>query len=551
MKKLVCFFLCVFILVSPGSAFVLAEFCPDGYASGDGDEYFVLEGTGRLVGWTISDGEGTISFPVGAESLGRIIVARDAEAYFQVWGSLPDYEILESGNTPNVLQSGRFQMANSGDALSLLSGGQVVQTASWPDELAASNGRVHVFSNGIWDERIYKIGQSRFVPETFTADSVTLFVSPECAYTVISDVVRGATTTLSISMYEFTHPELAYEVAEAAERGVEVTLLMEGGPVGGFPDGEKGVLNFLTASGVTVCTIESTDKLPARYRFLHTKYLVADGYVTVVLSENFKPSGIPLTGTRGNRGWGAVVRDAEIAAYFNRVFASDLAGYDIYAYTPGTEPLPETWSDEAIIPRFSEKTLYNVLVTPVISPDTSSLVPELIADATESVDVQQAYISPYSDGENAWIAELLKAADRGAVIRVMLDGIYYNTEDDADNDELTASLNRIGEGVSAKMLRPDTYLTKIHNKGMIVDDEYVLISSINWNFNSPNNNREAGLIIQSPEAAAYYTEVFAFDWNGDYEKDPVTAEIGFDVRWLLAGGVIILLGGLLIYRRRK
>ncbi|MDD2471234.1 MAG: phospholipase, partial [Methanocorpusculum sp.] len=68
MKKLVCFFLCVFILVSPGSAFVLAEFCPDGYASGDGDEYFVLEGTGRLVGWTISDGEGTISFPVGAES---------------------------------------------------------------------------------------------------------------------------------------------------------------------------------------------------------------------------------------------------------------------------------------------------------------------------------------------------------------------------------------------------------------------------------------------------------------------------------------------------
>ena len=550
MKKLVCFFLCVFILASPGSALVLAEFCPDGYAPGDGDEYFVLEGTGSPAGWTISDGEGIISFPAGSMSDGRIIVARDAEAYSQIWGIFPDYEILESGDTPNVLQSGRFQMANTGDELALLFCGEVIQTVSWPNELAASNGRVHVFSNGIWDERIYKIGQSRFLPATFSADSVTLFVSPECSYTVICDVIRQSTTSLSISMYEFTHPELAYEVAEAAKRGVDVTLLVEGGPVGGLPEEEKGVLNFLTASGVTVFTIESEGDLPARYRFLHTKYLVADEYVTVVLSENFKPSGVPLTGTEGNRGWGAVVRDAEVAAYFNGVFISDLLGYDIYPYTPGTELLPETWSDVEIIPHFAEKTLYNVIVTPVISPDTSNLVPELIADATKSVDVQQAYISAYPDGENAWLADLLKAADRGAVIRVMLDGLYYNTEDDADNDELTASLNRMGVGVSAKMLSPDTYLTKLHNKGMIVDGEYVLISSINWNYNSPNNNREAGLIIWSPEAAEYYTEVFAFDWNGDYEKDPVTAKIGFDVRWLLAGGVIILLGGLLIYRRR-
>lgn len=550
MRRLLFTLLFLTLCISPASAFILAEFCPDGYASGDGDEYFILEGAGSLAGWTVSDGEGTISFPAGAFSGGRIVVARSAAAYNQIHGTFPDYEIMESGTTQNVLQTGRFQMANTGDDLSILGQGQIVQTVSWPNELAASNGRVHVYTNGVWDERVYKIGQSRFSPETFTADSVTIFVSPDSSYSVVTGVILDSTDTLLISMYEFTHPDIAREVASAADRGVDVTLLLEGGPVGGISDEEKGVMNYLTEHGVSVCTIESEGSLPARYRYLHAKYMVADDYVTVVLSENFKPSGIPLPGTKGNRGWGAVVYDAEIAEYFTDVFTADISGYDIYPYVPGTEPLPETWADEKITPHFSDMTLYNVSVTPVISPDTSSLVPDLIRSAVSSVDLQQAYISPYPDGENTWLAAVLDAADRGAEVRVMLDGVYYNTEDDADNDELVATLNRYGNTISAKLLSPSAYLTKLHNKGVIVDGEYVLISSINWNYNSPNNNREAGLIIQSTEAAAYYTAVFTFGWNGDFEKDPLSAGIGFDIRFLLAGGIVILLIGILIYRRR-
>jgi cardiolipin synthase A/B len=54
---------------------------------------------------------------------------------------------------------------------------------------------------------------------------------------------------------------------------------------------------------------------------------------------------------------------------------------------------------------------------------------------------------------------------------------------------------------------------KIHNKGVIVDDERVLVSSINWNSNSPNFNREAGVIIDHPGVARYFREVFDDDWN--------------------------------------
>lgn len=392
---LLCIALC--ITAAPVSAeFLITEICPDGYAKGDGDEYFVLSGTGSLDGWTITDKEGSVRFPPGTTSSGNIIVAREGTAYHSIHGTYPDYEIYSTHpSVPDALFTGRFQMANTNDDITLLYHDSPAQSFSWPEDFTPGNGRIHLYTDGIWDERIYKIGQSRFSPETFTAESVTLFASPDSSFEVVDSVITSAHSSLCISMYEFTHPELAESVADAASRGVAVTLLIEGGPVGGMSSEEKGVLNYLTDAGAAVYTMESTDELPARYRYLHTKYLVADEDTTLILSENFKPTGIPLPGTRGNRGWGAAVQSSGVAEYFREVFAADLAGYDIYPYVPGTEPLPNTWTDEDITVRFPAHTVYNVEVTPVISPDTSALIPLLIQNTGEKIDLQQAYISGY------------------------------------------------------------------------------------------------------------------------------------------------------------
>jgi hypothetical protein len=37
---------------------------------------------------------------------------------------------------------------------------------------------------------------------------------------------------------------------------------------------------------------------------------------------------------------------------------------------------------------------------------------------------------------------------------------------------------------------------------------------MNWNENSACFNREAGVIIQSTEAASYFASVFLIDWSG-------------------------------------
>lgn len=535
--------------VPAAAAYTITEFCADGYASGDDDEYFVLDGVGDLSEWSVTDGEGTISFPGGS---GRVVVARTASAYYTVHGAYPDYEIKDTVSfVPEALVSGKFQMANSEDSLSLLHRGVSVQSVSWPDEVERGAGRVHLYEDGVWDSRIMKIGQTRLSPATYSADKVTLFVSPDCSYEVLTDVITDAKTSLDISMYEFTHPELASLISDAVSRGVSVRILMEGGPVGGISAAEKGVLDYLGRAGADIYVISGTSDYPARYRFVHTKYLIADSYVTAVLSENFKESGIPVTGQEGNRGWGAVIYDAEIAAYFSSVFTADISGKDISRRSAGSDSFPSLLAAPSYTPYFEPMTLSNVAVTPVFAPDTSYLIPNLLSGAKDSVIIQQAYVTKYPDlDENPWLTLAVNAAKAGADVRVQLDAMYYNTQDDEDNDELVSDLNRAGiPTLSARLLTDRDGITKIHNKGMIVDGRYVLISSINWNYNSPNSNRESAVIIESPEAAAYFTKVFDYDWDGYVLDNPVSYSLGFDVRFLIAG-IIILCGIVFVVVRR-
>ena len=53
--------------------------------------------------------------------------------------------------------------------------------------------------------------------------------------------------------------------------------------------------------------------------------------------------------------------------------------------------------------------------------------------------------------------------------------------------------------------------SNINNKGMIVDNRSVLISTINWNENSITCNQEIRIIIESESVAKYYAEIFFYD----------------------------------------
>lgn len=541
--------LLVLLLALPAGAFEIVAFCPDPYLSGDPDEYFVLGGAGPLDGVTVADGEGSVRFPAGAVSPGRVVVARDAAAYARVHGLPPDYEIAGSDPAvPDMTASGDLRLANDGDNLMLMAGRTVVQEVRWPEDVPARQGQVHFLRDGVWDPHPRMIGQSDFAPATYEDVAVTLFVSPDCSYEVFAGAIGSAQQSIDANVYEFTHPGIARMLAEAAGRGVAVTVLLEGGPVGGISAEEKAVVSYLTGNGVPVRVMTTQGDAHARYRFDHAKYLVIDGASVLVTSENFKESGVPETGLKGNRGWGAWVQDPRVAGYFSEVYETDSTGGDIGPAPSGGAPAETGRS--AYDPVFAPLTVEGAAVTPVLSPETSDLVLALIAGAEERLLIEQAYITNSTGGgPNRFLAAAINASRRGVAVRVVLDSSWFNVEGENDNDEQAAWINALARSESlpleARCIDLDAAnLEKVHTKGVVVDNSSVLISSINWNDNSPDFNREAGVIVVHPDAARYFAAAFDADWNAGGE-----AGNGADVRLLCAA--LIVLAFALLYAVRK
>jgi len=505
--------------VVPCSAFQIVEFCPDPYLHDDPDEYLVISGSGYLDGITVSDGNGGFRFPPGTTMNGQITVARDAVAFETTHGRLPDFEWFGySPLVPDVISGDKLRMANTRDRLLLYENGALVQAVSWPEDVKPREGQVHFLEKGVWDRRPLFIGQSRFSPDTFDNVTITAFVSPDSSYEVFLHAVASAGRTIRLNVYEFTSPALSGPLIEAHGRGVDVLVLLEGGPVGGISTEEKDLIWRVNQSGIPVYQMAATGDRKAPYRFDHAKYLVTDGRAVLVTSENFGQSGFPAGGTRGNRGWGVYLEDRDLAAYFEGVFLSDIHGINSVPVSGTPSPL-KTPSPVPFTVEFLPQQFSGARVTPVIAPDTSYLIQDLLNNAQETIDIEQAYITNESaTALNPYLGAAINASRRGVHVRVLLDSYWYNVEDTKDNDEMAALINRVAaaerlplEGRIADI--ESNNLEKIHNKGVIVDNRSVLVSSINWNDNSPNFNREAGVIIEHPAAARYFKNVFEDDWQ--------------------------------------
>jgi len=509
----------IFLLILPAQALQIVRFCPDTYLKGEGDEYFVLEGQGTLRGVLVTDGEGGARFPDNAKIHGEIVVARYGSAFLDIHGYPPDYEIFDTGAAiPDMVQSGNLQMANSGDELILIKERKELQTVSWPGDVVSREGQVHYFEDGVWDKRPLFIGQSRFAPAEFYDVTLTAFVSPDCSYDVMETAIEGADEYILLNVYEFTGSGIAGMITGACERDVEVTVLLEGGPVGGIPPEEYTIVTELERGGAVVRQITTSGDAHAKYRFDHAKYIVADGDAVLITSENFKPSGIPETGSRGNRGWGVYIENTGVAGYFEDVFYADITGGDIIPFPAGRGEVAEDHYS-AYTPEFSPARFSGAKVIPVLSPDTSVLVEDLLKSAEQSIDIEQAYIKNWSGGEaNPYLEAAIDASRRGVSVRVLLDSFWFNIHGDNDNDEMAAYINTLAERenlpLEARLIAFESNgPVKIHNKGVIIDCEKVLVSSINWNENSPSFNREAGVIIEHTGAGQYYTAVFEDDWS--------------------------------------
>ena len=156
----------------------------------------------------------------------------------------------------------------------------------------------------------------------------------------------------------------------------------------------------------------------------------------------------------------------------------------------------------------------NFSIIPVLSPDNCyDNIINLINSANQSIFIEQLYIyENWTDEMNPFIKALIDKSKSGLDIKVILNYNTYYSDTNKRSQRTKDILEN--NGIEVKFIYSNwSVFSNVHNKGVIVDNSSVLISSINWNENSVTQNREVGVIIDSSDIAKYYAEVFFYDWK--------------------------------------
>ena len=532
---------------------IITEIYPNTAMRNELDEYVALTNpctrSINIGGWSITDNEGTIIFPTFDIAPDQTVyVTRNASAFLTQQSSVkrevskPDLE-YGSDSDPKVSQmqtEGRaFALRNTGDEVILHdeSGREVdaviyaessYEGDGWRDAPLDKPREGMIFRRkGVQDTDQCEdwlnlpFGASYHAPEKFSCSGsgdATAFVSPDCSFSVLERELNSASSSLCINLYQFDNPYLMDLLVDALGKGVDVQLLLEGTPVGGITDEELYIAETITNSGGEV-------RLSHDPFIIHAKYAVVDNRTIVVMTENWKTTGVPTNNSFGNRGWGIVLRNEEVANYFTDVFLEDFyrgEGFALEGKGLETNVMTRAIPQGSYAPAFEPRTVTcNFTAIPVLAPDTAmsnKTILGAINGAQESIFVQQFSAGRFWGEEpNTFVTALIEAARRGCEVKVLLDSKEYNLDAWNDNDEAVAWIEQVAReedlNLAAKLADLDSLgLTKVHSKGLIVDGKVVVITSLNWNANSIYN-REAGVIVENEEIASFFEEVFFHDWN--------------------------------------
>jgi len=497
-------------------------------------EIIVIENSAKgevgLKDFSVTDQEGTLKIKEGLvlPARGRLVLASNQTVASRV---LSEPLILQFPS-PSIEKSGRFALADEGDELLLIGpagevidvfvyGNSAYQGQGWIGKPFAKIGtgkaaiREHdaeaalIDSNGSADWALSRPGRTDF-PVFGRTSMVEPYLSPQSARQSILRELHYATRSVHLAVYEITDGPVVDALADCVSRNVNVSILVEGQPVGGISAKEQTALSHLKSQGCDIHLLHSQAGYK-RYDYMHAKYAIFDDRRALVQSENWNTDSMDA-----NRGWGAVVDDRPTVGFLLGVFEADfnLGRMDTEEYKASNGP--EYMSSGIVYHPAAGGEIHEAMVQTVLSPDNSlQIVLSLIANARERILIELFYADLDYCTSTRMIEELRDAAARGVQVQVLMDDNWFNSEGPKNNSAFVDHLNSFSSSnIKAKMVSNLHEFSTIHNKGMIVDDS-VLISSINWGRSGFESNRELALIVTAEAIADFFALSFQRDWMED------------------------------------
>ena len=372
-----------------------------------------------------------------------------------------------------------------------------------------------------WEMRWSVAGASHFCGvNTFTDNtSVIPLIGPEDGMDEVIQMINHANDSIHLHVYQLHHPKLAMALIDASNRGVEIIVVIHE-PENWWSDSvvsqTLGIAWELENAGIDVMQFTASSSSP--YQYIHSKVAVVDSTQVWIGSGNWKETSLPDDGV-GNRDWGVIVDSTDLASIILERMAFDENPSELHV-EDSTYSQPDAGSYQAPVAYVAQPSVATSIDGPLSGelltcPDDCM---QGLADFINSADSEILLSLQYFEldwywgwQENPLLESLENAADRGIKIRLAINQHYVN-----DNPGIREAVNTLNEwegDVEAILMSENETVTKLHNKGVIIDGESVLISSINWGDNSILRNREMGLIIHSESVTEPYLESFWADWN--------------------------------------
>jgi hypothetical protein len=379
--------------------------------------------------------------------------------------------------------------------------------------------------------------------------TVTCHVSPDAGWSVLRPFLEETDQEVTLGMYDFTAPHI-YQAVRSLLRDSDVVWRQTLGPNESLPRADD--VDSTKADDKPEAHIIRGLSRVARDRFAstfahvgagktfasayHIKVAVRDRSAFWLSSGNWQSSNQPAIDlleraadrkliARFNREWHVVIENPALAATFELYVRHDFqtaAEAPEAALEAAPAPLPDLLVavDELLAEeraavglevfapaRFTFSSQKPLTVQPILTPDNYvEIVLDLLRRRpTERLYFQNQSLNPVKAPTAAW-AELLGllasySNDEALDVRIIFRNI----------GPIRAKLESLqAAGFNMDRIRVQS---GCHTKGIVIDSAKVLLGSHNWTNQGVEANRDASVLIENPEIAAYYERVFLHDWE--------------------------------------
>ncbi len=368
--------------------------------------------------------------------------------------------------------------------------------------------------------------------------NVTCYSSPDSSYQVLTTYLNSATEEIDLMIYAISHYNLIKILNDTMDRNpaikINVIACDQHASASETTNTRSALWQLSRKANETSANLHLYWSNSSKYDYTHAKFVIIDNKTVLVQSCNWAKTGVPRITSYGNREWGIVITDQNVVNEFINVFYNDLI---ISEPTHGRfySSFSSSASSGKYSVNFPAETFNTYMkITPIFSPESSlDAIIQLINSATETLEIQQAYIKLDWGGGvsvNPLVEAVVNASKRGVSVRIIVEEPTTSSNNASVNYFLN---NSIPVAFSNK-----TLFEFCHNKGVIVDGEKVLVSSINWSYESLTQNREAGVIIESTAVAQFYLEIFNYDWSVAEQLQPSPS---LPIEYIGIGSLIVII----------